>query len=89
MSIFAFICPYQLLTLKKKVTFCQLFPRPGPCDPYALYSLEYYILIHSQFQTEKMDILTPCEIILLQRKRLLVIQIKIGVTHDVIEWIQI
>ena len=35
MSIFAFICPYQLLTLKKKVTFRQLFSRPGPCDPYA------------------------------------------------------
>ena len=34
MSIFAFICPYQLLTLKKKVTFHQLFSRPGPYDPY-------------------------------------------------------
>ena len=34
MSIFAFICPYQLLTLKKKVTFRQLFSRPGQCDPY-------------------------------------------------------
>ena len=34
MSIFAFICPYQLLTLKKKVTFRQLFSRPGPYDPY-------------------------------------------------------
>ena len=34
MSIFAFICPYQLLTFKKKVTFRQLFSRPGPCDPY-------------------------------------------------------
>ena len=34
MSIFAFICPYQLLTLKKKVTFRQLFSRPGPYDSY-------------------------------------------------------
>ena len=34
MSIFAFIRPYQLLTFKKKVTFRQLFSRPGPCDPY-------------------------------------------------------
>ena len=34
MSIFAFICLYQLLTLKKKVTFRQLFSRPGACDPY-------------------------------------------------------
>ena len=33
MSIFAFICPYQLLTLKK-VTFCRHFSRPGPYDPY-------------------------------------------------------
>ena len=33
MSIFAFICPYQLLTLKK-VTFCQHFSRTGPYDPY-------------------------------------------------------
>ena len=36
MSIFAFICPYQLLTFKKKVTFRQLFSRPGPYDPYVL-----------------------------------------------------
>ena len=36
MSIFAFIRPYQLLTFKKKVTFCQLFSRPGPCDPYVV-----------------------------------------------------
>ena len=34
MSIFAFICLYQLLTFKKKVTFRQLFSRPGACDPY-------------------------------------------------------
>ena len=34
MLIFAFICPYQLFTFKKKVTFYQLFSRPGPCDPY-------------------------------------------------------
>ena len=36
MSNFAFICPYQLLTLKRKVTFRQLFSRPGPCDLYEL-----------------------------------------------------
>ena len=36
MSIFAFIRPYQLLTFKKKVTFRQLFSRPGPYDPYEL-----------------------------------------------------
>ena len=34
MPMFAFICPYQLPTLKKKVTFRQFFPRPGPYDPY-------------------------------------------------------
>ena len=39
MSIFAFICPYQLHTLKKKVKFCQLFSRPGPCDPYVVLYL--------------------------------------------------
>ena len=33
MLVFAFIYPYQLLTLKKKVTFRQLFSRPGPYDP--------------------------------------------------------
>ena len=37
MSIFAFICPYQLLTLKK-VTLRQLFSRPGPYDPYMYVS---------------------------------------------------
>ena len=36
MSIFAFICLYQLLIFKKKVTFRHLFSRPGPCDPYVL-----------------------------------------------------
>ena len=34
MSIFAFIGPYKLLTLKKKMTFHQLFSRPGPYAPY-------------------------------------------------------
>ena len=38
MSNFAFICPYQLLTFKKKVTFRQLFSRPGPYDPYVYWS---------------------------------------------------
>ena len=40
MSIFAFICPYQLLTLNKKVTFHQLFSRPGPYDPYGYAAWE-------------------------------------------------
>ena len=34
MSNFVFISLYQLLTLKKKVTFRQPFSRPGPNDPY-------------------------------------------------------
>ena len=37
MSIFAFICLYQLLTLKKKVKFRQLLSRPGACDPYVFF----------------------------------------------------
>ena len=40
MSIFAFICPYQLLAFKKKVTFHQLFSRPGPYDPYGYAAWE-------------------------------------------------
>ena len=36
MSIFAFIYPCQLVVLKKKVTFRQLFSRPGLCDPYMI-----------------------------------------------------
>ena len=43
MSNFAFICPYQLSTLKKNVTFRQLFSRPGPCDPYMCYILKKLI----------------------------------------------
>ena len=51
MSIFAFYCPYQLLTLKKNVTFCQIFSRSGPYDPYMIhivsdihYSLQWFLL---------------------------------------------
>ena len=54
MSIFAFICPYQLLTLKKKVTFCQLFSRPGPCDPYvsALAKAKFKWSLNLKTQTQ-------------------------------------
>ena len=76
MSIFAFICPYQLLTLKRKVTFHHLFFHPGPfahMDPVfkRKNGLEIRFLFPEIFNKYKRSIFfgTPCMLTVLTNIR--------------------